>query len=64
MYCGNTSKSLRTSKQIYNMMMSGVSPNISVDVDEANNTDQQMMALPSSTRGDDGIIEGNESIVH
>jgi len=46
------------------MMMSGVSPNISVDVDEANNTDQQMMALPSSTRGDDGIIEGNESIVH
>ena len=46
------------------MMMQATNPNISIDIDEANSTAQQMMALPSSTRGDEGIIEGNLNMIN
>jgi hypothetical protein len=45
------------------MMQATNPPNISIDIDEVNSTVQQMMALPSSTRGDEGIIEGNLNIL-
>jgi hypothetical protein len=46
------------------MMMQSTNPNISIDIDEVNSTAQQMMALPSSTRGDEGIIEGNINMIN